>query len=117
MTRYRLALHNEQLTKRFLAQGPEPNAQCGIDYTTLSVAIERGSSPTIKLLFDHGGSIRCGQLLQYAAERKAPEYLEVIDFLLDKGAQISDIMYKTTSPKDYFQLEAFAWAHPCTKRP
>lgn len=78
----------------------------GIDCTPLSIAVSRALFSIIKLLFDHGGSVQHGQLIQYAVKRKASDYLEVIDFFLDKGAPINEIMYQNRL-KDCFQFRAF----------
>jgi ankyrin repeat protein len=82
-----------------------------LDITPLSVAVELASFDTIKLLFDHGGTIKHGQLLHYAARRKASDRLEVIDFLLANGAAINNIMYQNSS-NSYAYCKAFGLGTP-----
>jgi hypothetical protein len=65
-----------------------------MDCTPLSIGVRRASFSTIKMLFDRGGSIQHGQLLQYAVNRDEPDHLEVIDFLAEKGAAINDVIYQ-----------------------
>lgn len=69
------------------------------------------SFSTIKLLFDRGGTIQHGQLLHYAVARDASDCLEVIDFLLDKGAPINDVMYQNRL-KDYYHWRRFGLGTP-----
>ena len=48
----------------------------------------------IKLLFNYGGSIEHGQLIHYTIYRKGSDCHEVLDFLLDHGASINEVMYQ-----------------------
>jgi Ankyrin repeats (3 copies) len=77
----------------------------------LSIAVLRAPFSTIKILFDRGGSVEHGQLLHWAVLREPPDCLEVIDFLLDKGAPINDVMYQHRL-KDYFQMRPFGLDTP-----
>jgi ankyrin repeat protein len=106
-----LVLDDQKLTQWFLEHGAEPNAECGIDCTPLSLAICSATFPVIKMLFDRGGSVEHGQLIQYAAMRDEPDYHEIMDFLLDKGAPTDEVMYQNRL-KDYFQLRAFGLGTP-----
>jgi Ankyrin repeats (many copies) len=58
--------------------------------------------------------VQHGQLLQYAVERRAPDCLDVIDFLLAKGAPINHVMYQTLL-KNYFHMRAFGLGTPLHK--
>jgi hypothetical protein len=49
---------------------------------------------SIRFLFEHGGSIKHGQLLHMAAIRKLPDRVELLELLLDKGAPIDAIQYE-----------------------
>jgi len=77
-----------------LAHGADPNAECEIDFTPLSVAVFEAPFAIIKLLFDHGGSIKDGQLLHYAVRRGHPDCLDVLEFIIDKGPPINNLMYQ-----------------------
>lgn len=95
LTISRYAIEDENLTNWFLARGARPDAEaCGLDCTPLSFAVMRAPFTIIKILFDHGGSTQHGQLLQYAIYREKSDCLEVLDFLLDRGAPINDVMYQ-----------------------
>ncbi|KAL9124008.1 MAG: hypothetical protein Q9217_006618 [Psora testacea] len=89
-----LALNDANLTSWFLAHGADPNAQCGLDLTPLSVAVSEAPFAIIKLLFDHGGSTRYGQLLHYAVRRNHSDRLEVLKFIISKGPPINKVMYQ-----------------------
>ena len=81
-------IENERLVTWLLDHGANPNAESRIHYTPLSMAVASASFDTIKLLFDRGGpeSIQHGELLVHVAGRERPDALEVLDFLLSKGA-------------------------------
>lgn len=61
----------------------------------------------LKLLFEHGGSIAFGQLLNYAAWRELDDRVDVVMFLLAKGASINNSMYQNRLDC-YRQREALA---------
>lgn len=78
----------------FLSNGADPNAVCGLDITPLSIAVRDARFAIIKLLFDHGGSTEHGQLLHFTMSRASPDRLEVLEYILNKGASINDIMFQ-----------------------
>lgn len=79
----------------FLDHGAKPDTEASmLDITPLSVAVMKAPFKIIKILFDRGGSIHHGQLLHYVIYRENSDYLEVLDFLLDHGASVNDIMYQ-----------------------
>ena len=80
----------------FLSHGADPNAVCGLDITPLSVAVRDAPFETIRTLFDHGGSIEHGQLLHFAAVRGLPDRIDVLIYLLDKGAPINSLMFENS---------------------
>jgi len=90
----------------FLSHGADPNATCGLDITPLSIAVRDAPFEIIRILFDHGGSIEHGQLLHFAAVRGLPDRIDVLDYLLNKGASINSVMYEN-SP-DSYELERFS---------
>ncbi|KAK0355369.1 hypothetical protein LTR02_006150 [Friedmanniomyces endolithicus] len=57
------AVENIDLCRWFLSHGADPNAGCGLDITPLSAAVRYGPLEVIELLFNHGGTIECVQLL------------------------------------------------------
>ena len=88
----------------FLSHGADPNAVCGLDITPLSIAVRDAPFEIIRILFDYGGSIEHGQLLHFAAIRGSPDRIEVVNYLLDKGALINNVMFEN-SPDSYEQEE------------
>lgn len=58
----------------------------------------QASLDTIERLFDRGGNIERGQLLHNAVQRAAPDAVELVRMLLDKGAPINSIQYKNHAP-------------------
>lgn len=94
-----------------LDHGADPNAECGLDLTPLSVAVSEAPFAIIKLLFDHGGSIRHGQLLHYAVRRNSSDRLEVLQFIIDKGPRINNVMYQNRLDC-YDQLKYFGIGTP-----
>ena len=90
----RLAIKDTRLTLWFLSHGADPNATCGLDITPLSIAVRDAPFEIIRTLFDHGGSIEHGQLLHFAAIRGLPDRIDVLSYLLDKGAPINSVMYE-----------------------
>lgn len=91
---YRLAFNDEKLTRWLLCHGADPNAECVLDLTPLSVAVSEAPFAIIELLFNHGGSIKHGQLLHYAVRRNTSNCLEVLKFILNKGPLINNVMYQ-----------------------
>ncbi len=94
LTESRLVLNDAHLTLWFLTHGADPNAECGLDFTPLSVAVYEAPFAIIKLLFDHGGSIKHGQLLHYAVRRDSVDRLQICQFIIDKGPPTNDVMYQ-----------------------
>lgn len=122
--RDRYAVDDAALTQWFLSRGAIPNAQCPLDITPLSAAVQHAPMSVIKLLFKHGGSIAFGQLLNDAAWRELDDRVDVVMFPLAQGAPINNVMYQNRLDC-YRQREAFAlgtalhdaadWEHRCRK--
>ncbi|KAL2419226.1 hypothetical protein ABEF95_004985 [Exophiala dermatitidis] len=106
-----LAVEDADLVAWFLSHGANPNAGCQLDLTPLSYAVQYASFDIIKTLFDHGGSIRTGQLVHYAVRRDHPDSLEVLAYLLKKGACVNDVMYQH-HPDSYRLQQAFGLGTP-----
>ena len=92
-----MAIKDIKLILWFLSHGANPNATCGLDITPLSIAVRDAPFENIRILFDHGGSIEHGQLLHFAVVRGLPDRIEVLDYLLDKGASINSLMYENSA--------------------
>lgn len=81
------------MTRWFLEHGTNPNTSCEVDCTPLSYTIRNARLSVIKLMLDHRGDVRKGQLLQYAVCRD--EGLEdIISLLVERGAPLNATMYK-----------------------
>ena len=79
----------------FLNHGANPNAQAGEwDVTPLSSAAAVTPLSTIKLLFDHGGSIAQGQLLHHASDRTDPACVPILEYLVEQGAPINQTLWE-----------------------
>ena len=93
---YKLAsymLEDENLTRWFLAHGASPNAPASrLFETPIMKACSFARLSIIKLLYTYGASHE--NVLQSAAESNAEGRLEVMNFLLDEGADINAIKWK-----------------------
>ncbi|KZF22306.1 ankyrin [Xylona heveae TC161] len=111
LTDYRRSFDDEKLCRWLLERGADPNAPCVLDLTPLSVAVQIASFGIIALLFEHGGSIDHGQLLHYAVRRDLKDCIDVLAFVLDRGAPINQIMYEN-SPASYELQKPFGIGTP-----
>lgn len=80
-----------------LDHGADPNQQCIIDLTPLSLAVESASISVIQLLLSRGGDARKGQLLHHAVERDS-DSIAVLSLLLANGAAINSTLYEAHYP-------------------
>ena len=81
------------MTIWFHEHGADPNRQCSIDVTPLSMAVANAPIHIIQILFDRGGDAKEGELLQHALDRQA-DVVEVLGLLLEKGAPLNKVMYQ-----------------------
>ena len=85
-----LAFDDKAMTEWFIKNGADPNAESRIKITPLSRAVGfyGPSFDIIETMFDIGGptSNDHGYLLHLAVQRRMPDQMEVIKYLLDKGA-------------------------------
>jgi len=89
------------MTAWLLDHKADPNRQCLIDFTPLSLAVESAPLSVIRLILSRGGDIRKGQLLHHAIERQS-ETIEVLKLLIEEGAPVNATMYE-----DYPSLALF----------
>ncbi|KAI7281680.1 hypothetical protein KC343_g1238 [Hortaea werneckii] len=101
-----LAVEDRALVSWFLERGASPNAQCSLDLTPLSIAVQFSSMSIIQSLFDYGGSVQYGQVVHYAVRRDLPDQHDVLDFILSKNPPINHIMYQE-HPQSYFRQRMF----------
>ncbi|KAK0803157.1 hypothetical protein LTR91_015498 [Friedmanniomyces endolithicus] len=105
------AVEDIDLCHWFISHGADPNAGCGLDKTPLSAAVQYGPLEVIELLFNHGGAIECGQLLHFAVWRHLSDRLDVVRYIIRKGASVNMLMYQNR-PDCYIQREAFGLGTP-----
>lgn len=106
-----MAIKDTDLVLWFLSHGANPNATYGLDKTPLSIAVRDASFDVIRILFDHGGSIEYGQLLHFAAIRGLPDRLDVLNYLLNKGAPVNKLMFENDM-NSYEQEEMYGLGTP-----
>ncbi|KAI7460602.1 hypothetical protein KC351_g17168 [Hortaea werneckii] len=106
-----LAVEDRALVSWFLEHGASPNAQCSLDLTPLSIAVQFSSMSIIRSLFDYGGSVQYGQLLHYAVRRDSPDQQDVVDLILNKNPPINHVMYQE-HPQSYFRQRMFGLGTP-----
>lgn len=80
-----------------LDHGADPNRQCVIDLTPLSLAVEDAPVSVIQLMINRGGDVRKGQLLHHAVDRHS-DNIAVLRLLIEKGAPINSTMYEDHHP-------------------
>lgn len=79
---------NEEMTSWFLDHRVDPNAETKDGVTPISIAMVKAPFTIIEMLFDRGGpeSITKGVLLWAATSRTLPDSVQVLNYLLAKGA-------------------------------
>ncbi|KAJ5494929.1 hypothetical protein N7539_000045 [Penicillium diatomitis] len=91
------AIADEEMVAWLLDHGADPNRQCVIDLTPLSLAVESAPVSVIQLMLSRGGDVRKGQLLHHAIERHS-DNIAVLSLLLGKGAPINSTRYEDHYP-------------------
>ncbi|KAI4100463.1 MAG: hypothetical protein LQ345_007455, partial [Seirophora villosa] len=87
----RSVVKDEALVRWFLEHGADPNIPARVlDNTPLSSAASYAPLHIVKLLFEHGGSADKGNLVCHAADRKDPEAIPVLQYLVDRGAPTNE---------------------------
>ncbi|KAL8769632.1 MAG: hypothetical protein Q9209_004429 [Squamulea sp. 1 TL-2023] len=86
-------LHDEDLTRWFLEHGASPNAPSSrLFRTPVMFAAATAPLPIVKLLYAYGATHE--NVLQTAAGSNVEGRLEVLKFVLDKGADINAIQWQ-----------------------
>ena len=84
---------NERLVRWFLASGASPNTRAPrLARTPVMSAGVYAPLPIVQLLYAHGASLL--DVLQSAAESPIEGRLQVMEFLLDNGADIDAVKWK-----------------------
>ncbi|RMZ17521.1 hypothetical protein D0860_00359 [Hortaea werneckii] len=106
-----LAVHDRDMVQWFFQNGAEPDARCDLDLTPLSVAVEVGQFEGVKLMMGESRRIRSGQLLHHAVRREAPNCDQVVEYIIEHGADVDEVMYQHDI-QSYLQQEAFGLGTP-----
>lgn len=77
--------------------GADPNATCGLEETPLSIAVRDAPFDVIRRFFNLGGSIKQGQLLHFAVNRRLHNRLNIVDYFLNKGAPVNSDMFENSA--------------------
>lgn len=89
-------LNDQDLLTWFLAHGASPNAWTDSRRTALDVAGWISPPNVLEQLLQHGGTIDCTNALHMAVRSPKPGRREVIEYLLNAGADINAIEYAGT---------------------
>lgn len=87
---------SEKVVRWFLDNNADPNAYAKkYKVTPLSRAVQYAPLSIIKLLLDHGGSAKKGELIHFACRRPVgdPATLTILKLLYDRGAPIDNVLY------------------------
>lgn len=98
LTFTRRMVRSEEMTRWSLDHDADPNARCDLDITPFSIAIQKASLTTIKLILQGGGDIRKGQLLHFAIGRTQLDQLAIIDTQIASGAVVNARMFENDPP-------------------
>ena len=86
-------LNDQDLLTWFLTHGASPNAPGTRSVTGLDLAGAISSPNVIEQLLQHGGTINCTNALHMAARSPKPGRRQVVEYLLEAGADINAIEY------------------------
>jgi ankyrin repeat protein len=64
----------------------------------MSCAVKNAPMKTVELLLERGGDIKKGQLIHHTIERGSQDVIEMLDLLLQKGAQLNKRKYEDHWP-------------------
>lgn len=91
------AIADKEIVAWLLDHEADPNRQCVIDLTPLSLTVESAPVSIIQLMLSRGGDVRKGQLVHHAIKRHS-DNIAVLSLLLGKGADINSTMYEDHYP-------------------
>nr|POE56306.1 ankyrin repeat and socs box protein 3 [Quercus suber] len=95
LTKNSIALHDISLVHWLLLKGADPNATCDIDFTPLSIAVNRYSFSVTQLLLQHAQHSHNGHLVYYAMQRAdMNESVRMIRLLHQHSKPIDEILYQ-----------------------
>lgn len=80
-----------------LDHGADPNRQCVINLTPLSLAVESAPVPVIHLMLSRGGDTQKAHLLHHAIEQHS-DNIAVLSLVVEKGTAINSTMYEDHYP-------------------
>lgn len=90
---FRFVVADREVALWLLDLGADLNKPTYIDLTPMSYAVQSAPPDLVRELFNRGGDVQRGQLLQHALDRPA-DIIEVLGILLDRGAPLNAIMYE-----------------------
>ena len=88
------ALEDREMTEWLLDRGADPNMRCELDYTPLTYAVQMIDVPTVDHLLGRGGDVTIGDLVQAAICRNSDDSLEMVKFLIDRGAPFNALLHE-----------------------
>lgn len=73
------------------------------------MAFREAEFPIVNLLLEHCASLQQGQVMHYAAMREVDDRLNVLNYLLQEGLPVNDIMYQNCDDEYYFNMYGAWW--------
>ncbi|KAL8739683.1 MAG: hypothetical protein Q9190_007539 [Brigantiaea leucoxantha] len=94
-------VRHPELIAFFLSQGANPNAVGSRGFCALDIAALHGPLETVRLLLDHGATIRPESgAMHAAAQGDAPNRIPIMAYLLERGADINGIAVDYPAPSE-----------------
>lgn len=94
-----------------LDHGADPNARCYWDYTAASDPMYMAPLQMVKHILSRGVDVKRGELLQWAIFRETPEALDVVKWLVERGAPINKVKYED-EPEVYYERKLLGLGTP-----
>lgn len=86
-------MDSQPLFRWFLSHGASLNTVSDFETIPLNVAAEQHDLATVRLLVENNADIKASNAVQAAAGGKSPDRLEIVTYLLDKGADVNAFEY------------------------